>query len=204
MYIYVCIHIYSVYMLLYKKASLLVLWVNTFYSTITITTVYIPNQNALIIYQEDIGLKQSVDHDQEVCNNMLNGTAISVCECVCVCAYGCEIASRPLHTHFPHDTCTHTRRKRSVQQLVWLTLPQQLKCDPGSIFAVLQSSERLFLHLSSFCFHTNLARLPGLKPQLSELMQEWARHSFPSEAGFTHMRADFFFFIIVTWHFITV
>ncbi len=125
---------------------------------------------------------------------MLNGTAISVCECVCVCAYGCEIASRPLHTHFPHDTCTHTRRKRSVQQLVWLTLPHQPKRDPGSIFAALQSSEQFFLHLSSFCFHTNLAQLPGLKPQLSELMQEWARHSFPSEAGFTHMRADFFFF----------
>lgn len=170
MYIYVCIHIYSVYMLLYKKASLLFLWVNTFYSTITITTVYIPNQNALIIYQEDIGLKQSVDHDQKICNDMLNVTAI-VCVCmrVCVCIWVWNsIPSPPVYvpairthkrTHFPlQHTHTHTpRKKRSVQQLVWLTLPRQSKRDPGSISVALQSSEplvdgwtfRLFLHLFS-------------------------------------------------------
>lgn len=126
MYIYVCIHIYSVYMLLYKKASLLFLWVNTFYSTITITTVYIPNQNALIIYQEDIGLKQSVDQDQELCNNMLNVTAIS---CVCVRAYACETASHPppiymlarqTHrcTHFLQDTHVHTYPKKMIRSAV--------------------------------------------------------------------------------------
>lgn len=134
MYIYVCVHIYSVYMLLYKKASLLFLWVNTFYSTITITTVYIPNQNALIIYQEDIGFKQSVDHDQEVCNNMLNVTAICVCVCMCVhigvkylpipsclCAY---VPDKHTNAHIPHPptptTHMHTHPEKTICSAVSL------------------------------------------------------------------------------------
>ncbi|KAF3702140.1 hypothetical protein EXN66_Car017828 [Channa argus] len=73
---------------------------------------YILNQNALIDYQEDIRLKQSVD--QEQCNS-------SVCMCVCVSVHLCA----QTHMH------THAQRKECVQQLVRLTLPQQSKYDPG-------------------------------------------------------------------------
>lgn len=207
MYIYVCIHIYSVYMLLYKKASLLFLWVNTFYSTITITTVYIPNQNASIVYQEDIGLKQSVDHDQwQHAQCGCNVECVFMCACIwvwnsfplpsclCACQTNTQTHTFPLHTH---DTCAHTQthtyadRKWCVQQLVWFALPRQSKHDLGSISATLQSSEQLadglsglFLQLLSLCFQTNLARFPDLKPNS---LQEWARHTFPS---LTHKRSD--------------
>jgi len=74
-------------MLLYKKANVLFLRVNTFYSTTTRTTEYIPNPNASLAgHQEEI--KQSEDRDPEVCHDMLNATAI-LCVCVrmCVCVY---------------------------------------------------------------------------------------------------------------------
>lgn len=74
----------------------------------------------LIVYQEDIGLKQSVDHDQQVCNDMLNGTAL-LHVCVCVCAYGCEIGYHHRrhiclpNTHtLPPDTHAHTPRENDL------------------------------------------------------------------------------------------
>lgn len=154
MYIYVFIHIYSVYMLLYKKASLLSLWVNTFYSTITITTVYIPNQNALIIYQEDV--KQSVDHDQEVCNNMLSVTAIL---CVCMCVYGCEM---PTPLRLPSDTNARTHPEKTTRSAVSLvnfasaveTWSRIYFCCPADFGAACGWTFRVFLQLCSLCFQT--------------------------------------------------
>ncbi len=192
MYIYVCIHIYSVYMLLYKKASLLFLWVNTFYSTITITTVYIPNQNALIIYQKDIGLKQSVDHDQEVCNNMLNVTQILCvclcmcmwCVCVCVCIWVWNSFPSPLiyvfarqtheRAHFPPATHMHTHPEKMILSAVSLvnfasageTWSWIYFCCSAEFRDARRWTLRLFLHPFSLRLQINLAQLPHLNPNL--------------------------------------
>lgn len=71
--------------------------------------------------------------------------------------------------------CTHTRRKWSDRKLIWLTLPRQSKCEPGSISAALQSSGRLASRLSTALLPDIFRTTPRLKPQLSVLMQEWAR-----------------------------
>lgn len=135
------------------------------------------------------------------------------CVCVCVCIWVWNRLPSPppymlaKHTHTsPWHTCTHTQRKWSVQQWVWLTLPGQVKRDPGSISAALQSSEPLTDGLSSSLSPSLFPLLPDkfstalrIKPRLSVLMQEWARHSFPLEAGFTQ-RISFFFFYYLIFH----
>lgn len=92
-----------------KQTSLLFIRVNTFYSTITITTVYIPNQKAFIVYREDDGHKRSVNYDQVVCN-MLSVTAI-LYVCVCESACGC-VNTYP--TAPPSDTNAHTPRANDL------------------------------------------------------------------------------------------
>lgn len=108
--VYICIYpyIFCIYASL-QKTSLLFIRVNTFYSTITITTVYIPNQKTLIIYQEDDGREQSMNYDQEVCNNMLDVTAVLYMY-VCMHASACECVNT-YPTAPPSDINAHTQRK---------------------------------------------------------------------------------------------
>ena len=124
------------------------------------------------VYQEDIGLKQSVDHDQEVCNNMLNVTAVL---CVCVRAYGRELASHypPVyvltrrtqkHTHPPTHMHTHQEKMMcSAVSLVRFASPVETWsrvyfCGSAEFRA---ARGWTFLQLLSLCF--KFSTIPRLK-----------------------------------------
>lgn len=143
MYIYVCVYstIYILYICFFtKKASLLFLWVNTFYMTITTATVYIPNRNVLIIF-----IRRSF-------NNQRTRKYATTCSLgLQYCVHMCEPATP---SSSDTDAPTHTRGKPWVQQSVSLLcyihrhMRQESQTDLQNASSILMQQTACFQRLS--------------------------------------------------------